>query len=412
MSNGSASPGEGSDAPQVVVPRPDRDNHKIPISYSEEKQVSSWDTDSFARNQTYGPSYYNANSRGLYYNGEQQTSTQSPTGGKRMCGLRPVWFWTVAVLIVLLLIGATAGAVAGGMIRRQSQVPSQATETSSALPAELQDSQLSAVNWTDSTGTQRKAVFYQRNGTLHVSRNIGSGGTTGWAELDIEGQFPGGSVASMDSTPLAASVIGGGNADADTSFSAALYFIDASNHIRDLVSTADDLATWTKGPLWNASVTASAMSGLAAAAHICAQGCLGDRLIVFQVSGGDLYSVHGPDWSDGPTRIVGANIGTPLALTSAAYVNNTSGAVEWTAAPTQLRLYYHRDTNIDEFFFNDEAPLGWNAGEWRCDPFRQPSHTPSLHPPPPPFPYSINITGPSILTGSHGDRVCGRVNGP
>lgn len=271
---------------------------------------------------------------------------------------------------MLLLIGATAGGVAGGMIRRQSEIPSPATETSSVPPAELQDSQLSAVNWTDSTGTQRKAVFYQRNGTLHVSRNSVSGGTTGWAELDIEGQFPAGSVAAMNSTPLAASVIGGGNADPDTSFSAALYFIDASNHIRDLVSMADDLATWTKGPLWNASVTASAMSGLAAAAHICAEGCLGDHIIVFQVSGGDLYSVHGPDWSDDPTRIVGANIGTPLALTSAAYVNNTSGAVEWTAAPTQLRLYYHRDTNIDEFFFNDEAPLGWNAGEWRCDPFQ------------------------------------------
>lgn len=370
MSNGSARLGEGSDAPQVVVPRPDRDNHKIPISYSEEKQVSSWTTEAFSRNHNYGPSHYNANYSGRDYSGKQQTSIQRPAGGKRICGLRPGWFWTVAVLIVLLLIGATAGGVAGGIIRRQSQIPSPATETSSAPPAKLQDSQLSAVNWTDSTGTQRKAVFYQRNGTLHVSRNSGSGGTTGWAELDIEGQFPAGAVAAMNSTPLAASIIGGGNADTDTSFSAALYFIDASNHIRDLVSTADDLATWTKGPLWNASVTASAMSGLAAAAHICVEGCLGDRIIVFQVSGGDLYSVHGPDWSDDPKRIVGANIGTPLALTSAAYVNNTSGAVEWTAAPTQLRLYYHRDTNIDEFFFNDEAPLDWNAGEWRCDYFQ------------------------------------------
>lgn len=358
MSNGSGSLDYGSDAPQVLVPSPDRDNHKIPVTYYEEKQVSNWDTEAFARNQKNRPSHYNTD-----YNRAEQPVLQTPTGNRRICGLRPVWFWTVTVLIVLLLIGAAAGGVAGGMMRRQSRTASPASESSSALPAELLESQLSAVNWTDSTGAQRKAVFYQRNGTLHTSHNGGSDDTTAWTELDIEGQFPAGAVAAMNATPLAASVLSTANAGSDASFSLALYFIDTSNHIRDLVSTADDLGTWAKGPLWNVSVAAGAMSGLAAAAHVCNDGCLGDRIVVFQASGGDLYSVHGPDWSDAPTRIVGANIGTPLALTTAAYVNSSSGAVDWTAEQTQLRLYYHRDTNIDEFFFNDETPLVWNAGE-------------------------------------------------
>lgn len=389
MSNGSGSLSDGSDAPQVLVPSPDRDNHKIPILFSEEKQVSSSDAAAFARNQAYGSSHYNAEYSDRYYRGEQPTSSQIPTGNRRICGLRPVWFWTVAVLIVLLLIGAAAGGVAGGMMRRQKQTPSPASETSTAPPAELQDSQLSAVNWTDSTGAQRKAVFYQRNGTLHVSRN-GGDGTAGWAELDIEGQFPKGTVAALNATPLAASVIGGANADAYTTFSVALYFIDATNRIRDLVSTTDDLSTWTKGPMWNVSVSASAMSGLAAASHICSEGCLGDRIVVFQVSGGDLYSVHGPDWSDTPTRIVGANIGTPLTLTRAAYVNTSSGAVEWTAEQTQLRLYYHRDTNIDEYFFNDEEPLDWNPGENQRTSLPAIFSSPSV--PPCPLYYSITAT--------------------
>ncbi|KAI7775919.1 hypothetical protein LA080_006129 [Diaporthe eres] len=357
MSNGSGSLDQGSDAPQLLVPSPDRENHKIPLDYSEEKQVSNWDTEAFARNQVHGPSHYNAD----YNQAGHQPALQTWTGSRRICGLRPVWFWTFAVLIVLLLIGATAGGVAGGMIRRQRQTTSPASESSSSPPAELLESQLSAVNWTDSTGAQRKAVFYQRNGTLHVSYSGGSDGSTAWTELDIEGQFPAGTVAAMNATPLAASVLGGANADADASFSLALYFIDASNHIRDLVTTADNLSTWAKGPLWNVSVATGATSGLAAAAHVCNDGCLGDRIVVFQASGGDLYSVHGPDWSVAPTRIVGANIATPLALTTAAYVNTTSGAVDWTAEQTQLRLYYHRDTNIDEFFFNDETPLVWNA---------------------------------------------------
>lgn len=373
MSNGSGSLDEGSDAPQVLAPSPDRDNHKIPILYSEEKEVPCWDTEAYSRNQPCVSSHHNADYRYIDHD-EQQSALQSPASSRRICGLRPGWFWTAAVLIVLLLIGATAGGVVAGMMRQQSQKPSSASATSSAPAAELQDSQLSAVNWTDSTGAQRKAVFYQRNGTLHVRHNDGGGdGTAGWTEVNIEDQF---SAGAMNATPLAASVIGGANADADTSFSAALYFIDASNHIRDLVSTAEDLATWAKGPLWNVSITASAMSGLAAAVHVCAEGCLGDRIVVFQVNSGDLYSVHGPDWSDAPTRIVGANIGTPLALTPAAYVNSTSGAVDWTATPTQLRLYYHRDINIDEFFFNDERPLDWNAGETQAGPWRA-AHSPS-----------------------------------
>ena len=82
------------------------------------------------------------------------------------------------------------------------------------------------------------------------------------------------------------------------SFSAVLYFLDTDNNVRDLVSTAVDLSTWSKGPLWDVIVAANPTSGLAAAAHMCTEGCLGDRIVVFQGSGGDLFSVHGPSWTD------------------------------------------------------------------------------------------------------------------
>lgn len=370
MFNGSGSLSDGSDAPQVILPSPDRDNHKIPVAYSEEKQVSSSDTEAFARNQPCDASHYNRYNTGYsdqYNNVGKQYEFEKPTRARRICGLRPAWFWTAAILIVLLLIGATAGAAVGAMMRRQSQTSSPASSTSSAPRAELLGSQLSAVNWTDSTGAQRKAVFYQRNGTLHMSHNGDSGdGKAGWTEMNIESLFPAGEVAAMNATPLAATFMSA-NAEADSFFSAALYYFDADNNIRDLVSNSDDLSTWSKGPLWDVTVAASAMSGLAAAEHVCKDGCLGDRIVVYQTSNGDLYSVNGPDWSDAPTRIVGANIGTPLALTPVPYVNTSRSdddpPVEWTAEQTQLRLYYHRAQNIDEFFFNDETPLVWNAGK-------------------------------------------------
>ncbi|POS74385.1 hypothetical protein DHEL01_v207221 [Diaporthe helianthi] len=371
--------GNGSDAPQVVIPSPDPSTQKIPVTYSEGKEVASLDEAEFARNQPHGPSCYNHYNTGYseFYTSlghealqPKGVELQRPRDSRRIYGLRPVWFWTVAVLVMLLLIGATAGAVVGGMMRRQTKLTttSDSSSTSSAPAPELLGSQLSAVNWTDSAGVQRKAVFYQRNGTLHVSHNAvySSNGKTAWAELNIESQFSAGAVAAMNATPLAAS-FKSVDAYKDTSFSAALYYLDTENNVRDLVSTAENLSTWSKGPLWEITVAANPTSGLAVAAHMCAKGCLGDRIVVFQGSGGDLFSVRGPRWTDAPTRIVGANIGTPIALTPAAYVNRSSDdpPVDWAADQTQLRLYYQRAQNIDEFFFNDETLLAWNAGKIR-----------------------------------------------
>lgn len=374
MSNGSSF-SDGSDAPQVVIASPDPDTHKIPVNYSrgsEGKEVSSLDKEAFARNQPYGPSCYNhyqagyGNCYNTYSREAQPTHLefQIPVDRRRICGLRPLWFWIVAVLVVMLLIGATAGAVVGGMMRRQTKGSSPSPSTSSAATAELLGSQLSAVNWTDSTGIQRRAVFYQRNGTLHVSHNAAGEDSKTWAELNIEAQLPAGAVGAMNATPLAAS-FKSADASKDMSFSAVIYYLDTENNVRDLVSMADDLSTWSKGPLWDVTVAANPMSGLAAAAHMCTKGCLGDRIVVFQGSGGDLFSIHGPSWTEGPTRIVAANIGTPLALTQAAYVNgsNDEPPVEWTAEQTQLRLYYHRAQNIDEYFFNDGTPLAWTPGK-------------------------------------------------
>ncbi|KAG8156574.1 hypothetical protein KVR01_013525 [Diaporthe batatas] len=371
MSNASSF-SDGSDAPQAVFPSPELNTHKIPVNYSEGKEVSSLDRGAYARNQPYGPSCYNHYKAGYgdcYDNYDRELQPRHveflrPTVSRRICGLRPAWFWTTAVLVVLLLIGATAGAVVGGMMRRQIKTSSPSPSTSSAAKAELLGSQLSAVNWTDSTGAQRRAIFYQRNGTLHVSHNAaGVDGKRVWGELDIEAQFPAGAVGAMNATPLAAS-FKSADAGKDMSFSAALYYLDTENNIRDLVSTADDLSTWSKGPLWGVTVAANPMSGLAAAAHMCAKGCLGDRIVVFQGTGGDLFAVNGPRWTEPPTRIVAANIGTPLALTQAAYVNGSSDdpPVQWTAEQTQLRLYYHRAQNIDEYLFNDKTPLAWTPG--------------------------------------------------
>lgn len=63
-----------------------------------------------------------------------------------------------------------------------------------------------------------------------------------------------------------------------------------------------------------------------------------------------------------------------------------------------MRLYYHRDTNIDEFFFNDETPLVWNAGETPTRP-----HARNLFPPPPLAPYPelpLPPIGHRLLTGT------------
>ncbi|KAK8017527.1 hypothetical protein PG993_013853 [Apiospora rasikravindrae] len=225
-------------------------------------------------------------------------------------------------------------------------------------------SQLSAVNWTDSSNQQRKTVFYQRNGKLWLSQDDAS--SASWTDLDIESRLSppaaGEEAVKLNpkkGTPLAAVVAPAPAGGHDAIY---LYYLDTANNIRDIRTTSSDdtsTSTWTPGDLWkNVTLSAAPNTNLAALAHYCPAGCLNQNMVVFQITGGSLYWVDGRDWSN-KSRIVSANAATTLTMYQSPRRNEGTRGMDLTQR-TQARLYYHRDGRIDEFIFNEKGEFGWN----------------------------------------------------
>ncbi|KAK8067059.1 hypothetical protein PG997_013806 [Apiospora hydei] len=278
-----------------------------------------------------------------------------PRRNRTRCGLSPIAFWVLIAALILLVLGAIVGGIAAAVLRRDPKSPSKNGP-----------SQLSAVNWTDSSNQQRMTVFYQRNGKLWLSQKDAS--SASWTDLDIESRLSppaaGEDAVKLNpkkGTPLAAVVApapAGGHA------SIYLYYLDTGDNIRDIHSTSSDdtaKSTWTPGDLWeNMTLSAAPNTGLAALAHYCPVGCLNQNMVVFQITEGSLYWADGRNWSN-RSRIVSANAATNLAMYPSLRRNESTGKMNPTRR-TEARLYYHRDGRIDEFIFNEKEKFGWIPG--------------------------------------------------
>ncbi|KAK7966032.1 uncharacterized protein PG986_000309 [Apiospora aurea] len=285
-----------------------------------------------------------------------EDDSKAPSRQKRTrCGLSPIVFWALIVAIILLVLGAVVGGIAAAVVRRDPK-----------LPSENGPSQLSAVNWTDSSNQQRKTVFYQRNGKLWLSQKDAS--SESWTDLDIESRLSppatGGDAVKLNpkkGTPLAAVVApapAGGHA------AIYLYYLDTGNNIRDIRTTSSDdtaTSTWTPGDLWETvALSAAPNTDLTALAHYCPVGCLNQNMVVFQITEGSLYWADGRNWSN-RSRIVSANAATRLAMYPSLRKDESTGKMDPTRR-SEARLYYHRDGRIDEFIFNEKEKFGWIPG--------------------------------------------------
>ncbi|KAK8855273.1 hypothetical protein PGQ11_011185 [Apiospora arundinis] len=306
----------------------------------------------------------------------QENDTKGLPGYKRpRCGLSPLTFWALAVILNLVVLGAIGGGIAAAVLRRDYK-SENANINSIPDPADgagpPPQSQLSAVNWTDASNKDHKTVFYQRDGKLWLSQ--WDAGSVNWTHLDIESRLSppaaGKEAVALNprtNTPLA-SVVAPAAADGGGGGHPViyLYYLDAGNTIRDIRTTGDGTAsnaiTWAPGDLWSktaAPLTATANTGLAALAHYCATGCLNQNLVVFQ-DRGSLFWADGRNWSNA-TRNLSALSATSLAMFPAPFRDASSGKQD-DSRRTQARLMYHRDGRIDEYIFNDKVAFGWNPG--------------------------------------------------
>ncbi|KAK7909142.1 hypothetical protein PG985_015020 [Apiospora marii] len=282
---------------------------------------------------------------------------------RRRCGLSSGRFWGMAIGISFLLAAAVAGGIAGGLFgnRSQTEIPSVEASGSPDVPSpevpvdHTPSSKLSAISW---IGTSQsgciccKALFYQENGRLLMSRTVGSG----WVQEEILPNTEGSLTLNVkNGTPLASVYTyqdsGGGVEDVT------LFYLDSNNNIRDLVAASSDLSHWSKGRLWGVNVPTDTDSNLAAIGHYCPY-CLNSRILVYQRDGGVLYSIHGKDL-DIQTPIGKTNKGTPLAMFP---------GMDVSSGTAQLSLFFNRDGNTDESIFSHEGQLGWRSGEMNVIP--------------------------------------------
>ncbi|KAK7932710.1 hypothetical protein PG985_003422 [Apiospora marii] len=233
-------------------------------------------------------------------------------------------FRILVVVLALLVLGAIAGGIAGGVLHRESKSSAiSPTPTPSSGDRTPNSSQLSAVSWTDSSNKKHEVVFYQRDGKLWLNQN--NDGSANWTGHNIESLLLPGTTVPLNpkqDTPLAGVV-----ARATEDPVVYLYYLDADNKIRDIRTTDATSNMWVTGELWNVTHSAVPNTALAALAHYCPAGCLNQNIIAFQsndLAPGALWWASGRDWSK-KAYLVSADPASGLGMFRTPQMDEISG---------------------------------------------------------------------------------------
>ncbi|KAH8655338.1 hypothetical protein BX600DRAFT_515169 [Xylariales sp. PMI_506] len=275
---------------------------------------------------------------------------------KRICGLSRTWFWLV-IGGIIIVAGALAGGLAGGLLSRNHKTGnsdnSANNSTSNGTTIEgtgpLAASQLAALNWTDSTDTRWRTIFYQNNGALFYNQYHTS--NSSWTSLNLsaafESQNSGKSLSVQLGTPLA--VAAPSREDVERlgldSFIISLYYVDANNYVRDLYTKDESLSSWSQGNLSSTSIKAAANTHLAASAFYCPNDdanwvCNNQFTVYYQDPDGYVRLITGPDWADVgklDVTVLGASIAMfPFASNNGGNITDVS----------ELRFFYYSNSDV------------------------------------------------------------------
>ncbi|KAI1330026.1 hypothetical protein F5Y16DRAFT_364718 [Xylariaceae sp. FL0255] len=325
-------------------------------------------------NEYYHPAQYTPLSTGAVPVGAAEggagstsaAATEGGSGKRYPFGLKKKSFLIVLAVAALIVVAALAGGLGGGLASKNGSKSSGSTPGSSGGngttngTTPLIDSQLAAINYTDSGGNTRYAVFYQSSGYLMLSYGQGDGSTTIWTQVNISQQFEGktgdSAVSPLPGTPLAAAAAPWQGIP-DQSFTASLFYIDETNLVRQLTSTADDLSTWTYGTQWQyaSKYVADSGSKLGAVPYYCDGDCQNAICATYQASDLQIWVSCSSAWNI-LTKVVMAYPESPMATIqfSAANGQNITNVDE-------LRLFYYSDTAIQDEFFNYNGDNTWSS---------------------------------------------------
>ncbi|KAI0135727.1 hypothetical protein F4814DRAFT_437216 [Daldinia grandis] len=255
------------------------------------------------------------------YEGEQppsDTTTVDKPPTSRICGLSKRVFYLVLAVGLIVVIGAIVGGVVGGILGGQhhtskpsdssqqdpSSVPN-ANGTSSSPPNEnvLSISKLASSNITDDDGHLHRFVFFQDTHNAIIERRWDSQNRT-WITSNIT-EIMGGSATPVN--PLPGAPLAVASCSYNTVFETHLWFTVPDNYVSAVCLYHADTQPdeWEYDTLYTGSLQTLAGSQLAATWQRCwSEYCIGDWVLAYQTSGGDINIANATHW-DNPTRVIG-----------------------------------------------------------------------------------------------------------
>ncbi|KAK9780170.1 hypothetical protein AB5N19_03472 [Seiridium cardinale] len=285
------------------------------------------------------------------------------------CGLSRKAVWIITIIAVLA-IGGLAGGLGGGLSTRNSGAATQSatpetpagpdgnsTNSTGPMTGVLADSQIAAINWTDSGHVERRAVFYQKNGSLFYSQYHTANNS--WTQFNVSAVFErellDNALKVKPGTPLAVAAV---SSDDDhyvqatkgvsSAFSLCLYFIDTDNHLREVYTKDYDLTVWVQGQLKNAALIAADNSFLGANAYYCPNtaNCTDQFIAVYQGTDQKVMLAYGPIW-ESPLSVDTAYPGAPVAVIPIA----SDGGRNITDV-SEMRVFYYSNGAFKYDYYN------------------------------------------------------------
>lgn len=293
---------------------------------------------------------------------------------RRYCfGLSRRAFWILIAVAAVVVIGAVAGGVAGGLLAHKqtdgaspmpngngTTIPGDGGGGTTNIATPLLGSQLAATNWTDSTGLVRRAVFYQSDGALLLRHTHDVNNS--WIQVNISDQFAAETGNNMlgvrAATPLAVAAIPW--LGTNFSLSASLFYLNLENQVRELVSSDDTLSAWTHGSSWSTDFDADADSRLSAVPYYCPS-CPNHVCVIFQDANRNIVSSCDGSW-DTQNTVTRAYPGSPFSM-----IQFSSNGGLNVSDVDELRLFYFTDAEIVDYMYNLDGNKNWLAGMFPHD---------------------------------------------
>lgn len=214
--------------------------------------------------------------------------------------------------------------------------------SSSAKTLLLDNSGLAAVNWTDSSGTDRSAVFYQ-DGSNSVMVALRDSISNEWTQSNVTAAIMNNTGASrldvLSGTPLAA---------VTNRYQVSLYYLTTTNSVAEIWASDIVGEVWYAGALQTSLSPLAALNGshLSAFWQICTN-CSNSLYVVFQEDSGQLQMANLTNnvWASAALDESSSINGTGLAICP---FTEDEGAGKFGTDPGSLRMYSFDDTGLLE----------------------------------------------------------------